>query len=241
MNNYTKATDRFLTETMTPEMIRIHTHLVSLEELGYESPTIQEYRHRMDVLAPIYSFLSEAVAGEEEYLWQDLKMLIDMTELGYIDNVKGTGAAITGNFTIWLGVTQELFTIDASKINEITDLNIGPNDGSNTTGQHLDSIWINAQTDLDSTTSGKLENDTRISVEPGVAHVLIITPMNVNIATIEMNTMGGWYEVHSYGESIIPNVYDPSTGLIENKKCYFLRDVSNGIYSTNTGFRVTTQ
>lgn len=241
MNNYIKATDRFLTQTMTPEMVRIHTHLVSLEELGYESPTIQEYRNRMNVLAPIYSFLSETVEGEEEYLWQDLKMLIDMTELGYIDGVRGREIEIGEAPTIWLGITQELFTIDSSIINEITDLSIGPNDGSNQAGQKLDSNWINNQNDLSYTDSGELKNDTRISVQSGAAHILIITPTNITVSTIEMNVMGGWYEVHAYGETVIQNVYDPNTGLTEDKKCYFIRDVSNGIFATDTGFRVTTQ
>ena len=241
MNNYTKAINKFLSKVMTPEMLYIHTQLVSLEEFGYESAAILDYRKRLDTLAPVYSFLNEVVDGEEEYNWQDLKMFIDMAGLGYNRTAKQEEDLSGRTSTIWLGATEELFTIDKTIINEITNLDIGPNDGSKQSETKLDSIWINNQTDLSHTTDGKLEDDTRISVEPGTAHVLIITPVDVGIEGIYMEILEEWYSVDDYGETVIQDVYDPNTGLIEDKNCYFLRDVSHGIYSTNTRFKVTTR
>jgi hypothetical protein len=84
MSKLTVLVDQFILNSLQPEMDRLTIALLNMEKYGYNSPSIQETRRKLNSLVPVYDFLREYADGNEEATDADIRDLISISGMSLI-------------------------------------------------------------------------------------------------------------------------------------------------------------
>jgi len=84
MSEYTTQVDRFIIDSLQPEIDTLNLSLTSMEEYGFENVSITDTRRKVSALMPVYQFLKEYVHGKEECDLVTLRQLISATGLASV-------------------------------------------------------------------------------------------------------------------------------------------------------------
>jgi len=140
-------------------------------------------------------------------------------------------------YPIWIGSTTEKFTVSNP---ELTDLSINPNSGSNTNGTLLDSSWLQSSgLGMKSLFTVNLTNHT-INVKAGDAHLLVICPPGITVSGMEMLVFGSWEPITNLASFQLTDILSANNDEPRTYTAYYLRDVSDGIYTTDVQYRIST-
>ena len=139
-------------------------------------------------------------------------------------------------YPIWYGMTTEKFTVNG--MSELTDITVGPNEGSNSSGTHLNDAW------LQSTFVGSKHLFTgniskNLTTHAGIVHLVIICPPGISLSRFQINVLGNWQDaVQDYED--ITGILSLNGDEPRTYRCYYTRDTANGTFQGATEFRFTT-
>jgi len=79
MSQYTIQIDQFLLNSLQPEIDRLNISLLNMEKYGYNNPSMDATKEKLNKLLPIYDFLYEYAHGNEEADIEQLNRLMSFT------------------------------------------------------------------------------------------------------------------------------------------------------------------
>lgn len=136
--------------------------------------------------------------------------------------------AYISRYPAWYGSTTEQFKMTASSIDEMTDISIDPNSGTNTSGNTLDESWL--RTSWASEHRLITGNYTNVSLvtNDGDRHALIILPPDLTIKNIQELVTGVWTNLieETHFSSMDITINSIAGDVPRTHKCYYIRHLS---------------
>lgn len=146
MSQYSSLVNRFIINSLLPEIDSLNMSLASMEEFGYNSTPINLVNEKLSKLLPVYDFLIEYAEGNEECEFGIIEKLMNITGLSIMSD--DTAQPII-NSPVSNNTTSILSYQDASYIRILIDGKLF--DGSTITADEH-TITFTSEVDVDSIT-----------------------------------------------------------------------------------------